>query len=296
MRLGRLPCAEAHAHLGEVAQEVRGVVVDPVRAGARGLLFSVASRQQPDAERPRPPRGEHVPDAVTDHDRVGEGDPEPVRRREEEIGIGLGAGHLVARDHRGASADPERVERPARVREAPAGGDRPRDADAREQREELPRPRQWAHLRCPPRVRLRVQRLQARDLVAAQRSARLARQRGHEQATAHADAPVDAPHRDLDAERLERLPPAEHVLVDGVDQGAVEIEEHGGTARRIVVEHRHAHTGGAAPPPRRRRGPKRRTSASSTRQTRSLGRGSPASARRAASSKDIRGGWWVSSQ
>jgi hypothetical protein len=60
------------------------------------------------------------------------------------------------------------------------------------------------------------------------RSADLAQQRPHEQAAAHAHAPVDAPHRQLDPGRLHRLLPGQDVLVDAVDQGAVEVEhEHG---------------------------------------------------------------------
>src|SRR2546426_11963149 len=49
-----------------------------------------------------------------------------------------------------------------------------------------------------------------------------------EQATAHADATVDAPHRELDADALERFAPREHVLVHAVHERAVEIEQEGG--------------------------------------------------------------------
>src|SRR5207249_6785057 len=50
-----------------------------------------------------------------------------------------------------------------------------------------------------------------------------------EQAAAHADATVDAPHGELDPHALERLAPGEHVLVHAVDQRAVEIKKEGGT-------------------------------------------------------------------
>ena len=55
----------------------------------------------------------------------------------------------------------------------------------------------------------------------------LAQQRAREQAAAHADAAVDAPHRELDAGLLQRLVPRQHVLIDAVDQRAVEIEDQG---------------------------------------------------------------------
>src|SRR5207247_11013488 len=56
----------------------------------------------------------------------------------------------------------------------------------------------------------------------------LAEQRQDEEATAHADATVDAPHRELDAGALERFAPREHVLVHAVHERAVEIEQEGG--------------------------------------------------------------------
>src|SRR5207248_5836239 len=52
-------------------------------------------------------------------------------------------------------------------------------------------------------------------------------QRVDEQAAAHADAAVDAPHGELDPRALERLAPGEHVLVHAVDERAVEIEQEG---------------------------------------------------------------------
>ena len=58
-------------------------------------------------------------------------------------------------------------------------------------------------------------------------------QRPGEQAAAHADLAVDAPHGDVDALGLERLAPGEHVLVDAVDERAVEVEQHAGAADRV---------------------------------------------------------------
>jgi hypothetical protein len=48
-----------------------------------------------------------------------------------------------------------------------------------------------------------------------------------EEAAAHADPAVDPPHGDLDLLLLQRLVPGENVLVDAVDEGAVNIEEQG---------------------------------------------------------------------
>ena len=70
--------------------------------------------------------------------------------------------------------------------------------------------------------------LDARDVRRGELAPRLSRQGIEEQAAAHPDPPVDAPHRELEAHRLERLTPGEHVLVDAVDECAVEIEQEGG--------------------------------------------------------------------
>src|SRR6266516_1425561 len=67
-----------------------------------------------------------------------------------------------------------------------------------------------------------------RGLLGLQLAAGLAEQRVNEQATADADATVDAPHRELDAGALERFAPREHVLVHAVHERAVEIEQEGG--------------------------------------------------------------------
>ena len=59
----------------------------------------------------------------------------------------------------------------------------------------------------------------------------LAQQHVREQAAAHADASVDAPDREGDPLRLERLAPGEHVLVDAIDERAVEVEENAARGR-----------------------------------------------------------------
>jgi hypothetical protein len=78
---------------------------------------------------------------------------------------------------------------------------------------------------------------QARERLVVELRPQLAPQRGHEEPAAHADAPVDLPHGEVDAHRLERLAPRDHVLVHAVDQCAVEIEQEGGLRRGRQVVH-----------------------------------------------------------
>jgi hypothetical protein len=51
---------------------------------------------------------------------------------------------------------------------------------------------------------------------------------GHE-AAAHADATVDRPHGELDANAGHRLMPGKDVLVDAVHKRSVQVEQKGGT-------------------------------------------------------------------
>jgi hypothetical protein len=134
-------------------------------------------------------------------------------------------GHAIARHDRHALGHAEQLERRARGGDAPAGRDRPRAADLGQPREQAARAGQCAHLADPRPVRLGVPLLQAQQQRFVQRASGLAQQRPREQAAAHADAPVDAPDRELDPGLLQRLVPREHVLVDAVDQRAVEIED-----------------------------------------------------------------------
>ena len=61
--------------------------------------------------------------------------------------------------------------------------------------------------------------------------AALAQQDVRHQAAAHADLAVDAPDRERNAFAFERFLPGEHVLVDAVDERAVEIEQECGLRR-----------------------------------------------------------------
>jgi hypothetical protein len=101
-------------------------------------------------------------------------------------------------------------------------------------RQQLARAGQQAHLAGAPPVGLRVRLLQLGHHGRVHRPAGLAQQAAGEQAPTHADAPVDPPDRQLDADDLQRLLPGQHVLVDAVDQGSVQVEhEHYPVAHRL---------------------------------------------------------------
>ena len=63
------------------------------------------------------------------------------------------------------------------------------------------------------------------DLLGTEHHLRLAEQCIHEQTPAHPDPAMNPPHGELDSRLLERFPPGQHVLIDAVDQGAIQVEQ-----------------------------------------------------------------------
>jgi hypothetical protein len=49
--------------------------------------------------------------------------------------------------------------------------------------------------------------------------------------TAHADPAMNPPHGELDADTRHRLAPREHMLINAIDQRAIQIEQKGGSPR-----------------------------------------------------------------
>src|SRR6266540_859564 len=85
-----------------------------------------------------------------------------------------------------------------------------------------------AHVPQLRREETRVCRFHLRRFLLTQLAPGLARQAFRQQATAHADPPVNSPHRELDATQLQRLVPRQGVLVHAVGERAVEVEQQRG--------------------------------------------------------------------
>ena len=79
--------------------------------------------------------------------------------------------------------------------------------------------------RRPLAIEVGVELVQPLDPRLRQVDPGLARQHPREQAAAHADAAMDAPDRDRNILGRERIAPGEHMVVDAVDERAVEVEE-----------------------------------------------------------------------
>jgi hypothetical protein len=70
-----------------------------------------------------------------------------------------------------------------------------------------------------------VNLLHSRSLFGVERMADFPAERIHEQAAAHSDSPMNAPSRELDPGLFERFLPGKHVLIDAVDQSAIQVED-----------------------------------------------------------------------
>lgn len=79
-----------------------------------------------------------------------------------------------------------------------------------------------------------VQPLHLLDLLRCEPYAGLTQQGADEEPTAHADATMDAPGGQVDANLAQRVTPGDDVLVDGVDQRAVKVEQQR-RRRRLTV-------------------------------------------------------------
>src|SRR5579883_1294517 len=212
--------------LVDVPQQVRGVFVHAHGAGALELILAIAARQEAHSEPAGTARREHVPDAVAHDDGRLDVGAEPRGRGEEEIGIRLGMPDIIPGDHRNLRGiDPQSVQVVFRGAHAAAGRDGPRDAGFGQILQQVYRAGQWAYPPGETRIGLRVLALQGVEERRSDLDRRLAQQHIRKKTTAHPYLSMDAPHRELYAGAMEGLLPGLHVLIDAVDQRAIEVEE-----------------------------------------------------------------------
>jgi hypothetical protein len=87
----------AHADLVEVAKEIPRVLVTRYAPRALELFPAVTTPEEADDERAGATRGQKIPYAVPDNDRV---DMESIARSDQEVRIGFRVLDLISRDHR----------------------------------------------------------------------------------------------------------------------------------------------------------------------------------------------------
>src|SRR5690348_17389349 len=93
------------------------------------------------------------------------------------------------------------------------------------------------YLLLPALVRLSMELLQLLRFNRAQTTASVAGEGVNDEPAAHADPPMNLPIRQLDAERIQRLSPGKHMLVDAIDQSSVQIEQEIGGSCAFIASH-----------------------------------------------------------
>jgi hypothetical protein len=224
---------ESQADFIEMAQKVSRILVDTVGAGPFEFLTAVASRQQADSERPGPSGSQHVPDTVTDDETVVDWHVEALSRSDKEVRIRLGMSDLVAGDDRHAWAEFQELERVARTLQASARRNRVRHLVRRQAVQQLLSARKNAKGLCLAFIRFSVQALDTVGLVLRHRMSDLTKKSVCHQAATHADLPVNTPDREVNPFGLEGFVPGQHMLVDAIHQGAIQIKQEG----EAIVRH-----------------------------------------------------------
>ena len=135
---------------------------------------------------PRAAGGEHIPDAVPHDDGAGDGDPRPLGGGEEEVGIGLGEGDLIASDERHRWRHSQLGEIGGGGRPGATGGDRPEDTTLGGVAEQLDGPGQGPHVRREFTEDASVARLRRRHLLGRELPAHLCGEGLHQQPVAQA--------------------------------------------------------------------------------------------------------------
>jgi hypothetical protein len=122
-----------------VIQQVGGILIHPVRPGTLELVETIAAGQQSDPECLAAPGGQHVPDAVADHNGTADRDIQFLGGGDEQVRVRLRILDVVAcNDHIDGRIDAERREILRSGRHATARGDGPRYLRLRQGIQQLP--------------------------------------------------------------------------------------------------------------------------------------------------------------
>src|SRR2546422_2702031 len=135
------------AELVEGAVQVRGVAIDPERAGRRELVPAVAARQQADAQHSGAARREQIPDRVADDIAVANVHAKLLLALEKEIGLGLRSKDIAAVDDHRLRRNAQRRERAVDLRMPPGCGDAVGDLLLAQPAQELDRAWEWPAFR-----------------------------------------------------------------------------------------------------------------------------------------------------
>ncbi|MDB5830693.1 MAG: hypothetical protein JWR14_523, partial [Caballeronia sp.] len=108
-----------------------------------------------------------------------------------------------------------------------AGGDCPRYIGRGQCRKKLARPWEGLNLAIEPVERLTLSFLDSLDAIRIDVATDLSQKLLREEITAHADLAVDSGDGEAQPFAIQRFAPCDHVLVDAIDERAVEVKNEG---------------------------------------------------------------------
>ena len=204
------------------------IAIDPERARSSQLVLAIAAAEQPDAEHSRPTPRQKVPYRIADDVAFIDRDTEPLLAVQKEIGSRLRAKDIASLDDDRLRSDPEDLQRTIDLRPPAGRGDPVRHARGAKSAQKLDGAGKRPALRQKLTEELTMPPLEALGLVRGQVAAKLPRDRTREQPAAHSDPPMNPPPIDRQLRLRQRPLPCEHVGIDGVDKGAIQIENQSG--------------------------------------------------------------------
>src|ERR1700730_442673 len=107
----------------EGAKEFGRIGVDAKCSGTEEFTLAVTAAQEPDAQNPRAPRRELVPDSITNHIALARRKPESLLAGDEQVRLRFGAWDVATLDDHDALADTKHFERAIDLGASAGGGD-----------------------------------------------------------------------------------------------------------------------------------------------------------------------------
>src|SRR6266850_1290542 len=107
--LGAILSGCPDAHFVQMSQQIGRILVNAISARLFELILAIAAGEQANSERPGAARGQEIPDAVPDYNRIANIDVQTRRRREKQIRVGFGVTHLIPSDDWDFRSDSQRL-------------------------------------------------------------------------------------------------------------------------------------------------------------------------------------------
>src|SRR5882762_7687793 len=112
-----------NAHFVQVPQQVGRILIDAIGAGSTEFVLTIATGKQSNAKSIGATRCEQVPNAVANNDGLMNRNAQTFGGGEKQVGVGLGAIHLIAGDHGNVGRNVQQLQHGLRACSASARSD-----------------------------------------------------------------------------------------------------------------------------------------------------------------------------